>query len=555
MARIAFRSRTFHRLAVVGALLAAGVPLADGLKAASGSAGPTLFAPGLISTGDGESHVTFSPDGRRLYFVKQTPDFAHWTVVTSDRAGSGWSEPAIAWFSGRWDDADVSFSPDGETLFFISDRPDGEAGPPREDTDLFRMRRTAAGWDPPQRIAELGSAGNDWYPNQAASGTLYFGSEREKGNLGPKGTADLWRARWLGTRFAEPENLGPTINTAGEDIEAWVSPDESYLVFASKGRPDTLGSYDFYVSHQCDGAWTTPRPLGGGVNSPHWDFGGRFSPDGATFYFASNRPRAHRAGDAAALRGREGYLRLLEEVRGPGNGLFDVYTVPAADLGLASPCAPGGTAVQAPSPGPAVRVPRGAPAVIDGRMDDAEWSGAARQALPDGSSLRLQHDGKSLFLGIAAARPGFPSVCVFDGKAARVLHASAALGSVTYSRSGAEWTTEAKEFAYAMRDPALTEEARTERSAYLARHGWLASTFDMGQGRAQEVQIALEGLREPPALALAYFALEGNTGSVVRWPASLAAGDGCADEKLVRGHVPPRLELDPKTWAVLELDP
>lgn len=322
-----------------GAALYAGQLLPHGSIAAAVPKGPAVVAPGVVSTGDGESHAVLSPDGRSLYFIKQTPDFAHWTLVVSERVEGGWSEPAVVWFSGRWDDADMSFSPDASTIFFISNRPDGEAGPPREDTDLFRMRRTPAGWGPAERIAELAGPGNEWFPNQAASGTLYFGSERREGNLGPKGTADLWRARWLGTRFAEPENLGPTINTAGEDIEPWIAPDESYLVFSSKGRSDTLGSYDLYVSYQCDGAWTTPRPLGGGVNSPQWDFAGRFSPDGATFYFASNRPRPARAGQAAPLRGRDGYRALLDELRAPGNGLFDIYAAAAADLGLASPCA------------------------------------------------------------------------------------------------------------------------------------------------------------------------------------------------------------------------
>jgi len=242
---------------------------------------PVLFEPGLVSTGDSESHATLSPDGRSLLFVKLTPDFAHWTVVTSERADRGWSEPAVAWFSGRWDDADVSFSPDGTTLYFISNRPEDGEGNARADTDLFRIRRRVGGWGPVERIAELSSPGNEWFPNQSANGTLYFGSERREGNFGPAGTADLWRARWLGERFAPPENLGSRINTAGEDIEPWVAPDESYLVFASKGRADSLGSYD---------------------------------------------------------RGHQGYGQLLERLRAPGNGLFDVHSIATDALGLASPC-------------------------------------------------------------------------------------------------------------------------------------------------------------------------------------------------------------------------
>ena len=295
----------------------------------------TLVDPGVISTGDSESHATFAPDGNTLYFVKLTPDFAHWTIVVSERTGGHRGPPAIAWFSGRWDDADMSFAPDGNTIYFVSDRPDGDARAARPDTDLFRMRRTATGWSEPERIVELSSPLSEWYPNQARDGTLYFGSERRDGNLGPEGTADLWLARPQGDHFGAPQNLGPVINTAGQDIEPWISADQQTLIYASKGRADTLGSYDLYVSRRCGTGWSEPHPLGGGVNSAGWEFGGRLSPDQRTFYFGSNRaldPPAH------ALSGREGYAQLSAALRAPGNGLFDIYAVAADRLGTPASC-------------------------------------------------------------------------------------------------------------------------------------------------------------------------------------------------------------------------
>lgn len=131
--------------------------------------------------------------------------------------------------------------------------------------------------------------------------------------------------------------------------------------------------------------------------------------------------------------------------------------------------------------------------VIDGRMGEGEWDRAATQRLPDGTLIRLQQDGRHVFLGIAAAQQGFPSLCVAQGETVRILHASAALGSVTYKRSAQEWTTGDTEFVYGMRNTALTEEARAERSEYLSRHGWLASTYRMGEGRVYELQIPGRG--------------------------------------------------------------
>jgi hypothetical protein len=144
---------------------------------------------------------------------------------------------------------------------------------------------------------------------------------------------------------------------------------------------------------------------------------------------------------------------------------------------------------------------------------------------------------------------------VSDGKAVRVLHASAAIGCVTYSPSQKEWATDSTEFTYGMRNADLTDQARAERSDYLSRHGWVASTVNMGQGRVQEMQISLAALGPSTRLALGYFVADGGTGSVMPWPGSITSGDGCSDEKLVRGHVPPRLRFEPKTWATVRMDP
>jgi hypothetical protein len=203
---------------------------------------------------------------------------------------------------------------------------------------------------------------------------------------------------------------------------------------------------------------------------------------------------------------------------------------------------------------PPMTVPRGAAPVIDGRIDDAEWKGAAISTLPDGSTLRMKHDDAHLFLAISAAQSGFPSVCIATGDTIRVLHASAALGSVAYTRAGDVWSTRETAFVYGMRTTDLTDKARGERREYLARHGWVGSTFRMGDGRAQEMQISLDLVSKTPAIALGYFVMgTGSTGSVVAWPASMPPADGCADAELVRGAVPPQLRFAPASWVTLSL--
>jgi hypothetical protein len=316
-------------------LLASGAPGTVPAWEAEGPA-PTarLFAPGVISTGDDDAHVTFSPDGRHAYFLKNTPDFRHWTIAVVDWNGRGWGEPRVAPFSGRWAEGDLSFAPDGKTAYFVSTRPVAAGAGAKPDTDIWRLRRAADGWGEPEHVGELASDGFEWYPNLTADGWLYFGSERAEGNRGAPGTSDLWRARLHDGRFSAPENLGPALNTAGQDIEPWVSADGRMLLFASNGRADTRGSYDIYVSHLCAGGWSGPRNLGAEVNSSGWDFGPRPSPDGRYLFFTSNRVASDRPPERALS-----FDALLRTIRAPGNGLRDVYAIETAALALASPCA------------------------------------------------------------------------------------------------------------------------------------------------------------------------------------------------------------------------
>lgn len=202
-----------------------------------------------------------------------------------------------------------------------------------------------------------------------------------------------------------------------------------------------------------------------------------------------------------------------------------------------------------------IEVPRATAAIaIDGRVDEAEWVRAGRDRLSDGSTIRLQHDGRHLYIAIEAVGSGFSSFCIASEKSVRILHASAALGAVTYTRDGTDWTSASKAFDYGMRNPALTDAARAERAAYLNEHGWVASTEPMTKGRSQELQIELSGLGREPRIALGFFVIgSGNTTSVATWPKSMPATDGCAAPRLVSGYVPTPLRFDADSYAVLRL--
>jgi WD40-like Beta Propeller Repeat len=268
---------------------------------------PTLFAENLVSTGEYESHPAFTPDGRTLYFVRSTPQFTDWTIYVSEYADGRWSAPKVAPFSGKYRDADPFITADGQQLYFISDRP--VDGKPKTDMDIWVMDRTKVGdWGEPRNLgAPINTSASEWFPTLAATGTLYFGSDRPGGH----GKTDLYRATRKDGKFVEPENLGPNVNSGADEFEGCAAPDESFLIFMALGRPDSRGGGDLYISYRKEDKWTPAKNLGPKVNGPGLEISPYLSPDGKYFFFSS----ARRSEDTP--RGKRPDR--------PRNGLGDIY--------------------------------------------------------------------------------------------------------------------------------------------------------------------------------------------------------------------------------------
>lgn len=281
-----------------------------------------LFAPNAISTGDYELNAAFSPDGGTLYFTKATPDarMSHMTIVSARIQNGKWGAPEVAPFSGQYSDAAPAFSPDGTKLFFISKRPVGGTMP-KEDFDIWMVERKGKdGWSEPVRLdAPINTSGNEYCPGVAANGTLYFAAERPGG----KGGLDLYRARFVDGRYTEPENLGDAINSEHAEMDLYVAPDESYLIFASH-RPGQ-GNGDLYISYNRDGRWTPAQNLGDQVNTPAREYAPSVTPNGKFLFWTSDRGFGTEP-QAKPL----SYKELADKIHGPGNGLGDLYVI---DLG------------------------------------------------------------------------------------------------------------------------------------------------------------------------------------------------------------------------------
>jgi hypothetical protein len=308
---------------VTGALASCGAPPAAGPTipaaaappapaSASASASPELYGAGVFSTGAWDFFVAFTPDQRRALFCRADDTFVHYDIYETrlDERGH-WSAPVKPRFAARWSNADPHISLDGRRVFFISNRPISPAAgdAEREIHDIWTAVLGSDGeWSDPERLpAPVNDASTDrWSPAVSASGNLYFGSDLPGG----RGSDDLWVVRKAGDHYLPPENLGEAINTPGGEVEPWIAPDESYLIFSGIRRPDSLGGYDLYMSERVDGRWAPARRLPEPINSRSGEFNQSVSPDGRWLYFSSNRPNAGPFGprfddppDDAALRG------------------------------------------------------------------------------------------------------------------------------------------------------------------------------------------------------------------------------------------------------------
>ncbi len=110
---------------------------------------------------------------------------------------------------------------------------------------------------------------------------LYFVSDKSGGY----GGTDIWRSRRTGDSWDTPENLGPSINTPGNEMFPYLYGEE--LFFASDGHPG-LGGLDVFIAGEfAEGSYMI-RNAGYPINTRKDDFG-LITRNGRQGYFSSNR--------------------------------------------------------------------------------------------------------------------------------------------------------------------------------------------------------------------------------------------------------------------------
>lgn len=242
---------------------------------------PLMFAPGIVS-GHGfdseHSPAVFSLDGKEVYWTKKFRG----PILTMKQEKGVWTPPQPAAFCSEYGDGEPIFSPDGSKLFFLSFRPIQPDGPTDKE-NMWVTERSPGGWSEPNPVSPLINACHlHWLFSIAKNGTIYFASPREGGF----GANDIYRSRLVNGEYQEPENLGDVINTSGIDHTPFIAPDESYLIFVSRGRSASSRDFQFYISYRNkDGSWKEPIDLGKEIDSLGSGLCPAVTPDGKYMFF------------------------------------------------------------------------------------------------------------------------------------------------------------------------------------------------------------------------------------------------------------------------------
>ncbi len=247
------------------------------------------FLPDVVMQFPNVRDLSMSASGDEVYFTAQSRLEEVSVILSVKKENGNWSAPEIASFSGKYKDLEPFLSPDGLRLYFVSDRPLSTASNTPKDFDIWYVQRSSkrSVWSAPIRMkSPVNSEHNEFYPAVSENGTLYFTSDASTST----GKDDIFISKPKNGSYSTPVPLSNAINSEGYEFNAYIAPDESFLMFTGYGRKDGMGSGDLYISYKnTDGSWSKAKNLGGEINSKYMDYCPFVDLDTGTLYFTSKR--------------------------------------------------------------------------------------------------------------------------------------------------------------------------------------------------------------------------------------------------------------------------
>ena len=238
-----------------------------------------------INTTNLEYLPSLTVDGNKMIFnrrINSDEDF-----YESDKINGTWQKaiPVPGRINTNLNEGAENISQDGQWLIFTGcNYPEGMGS-----CDLYISYRNRNGdWGEAQNLGRTINT-DAWESAPSLSPDkkdLYFSSTRPGGY----GGSDIWVShRADNGAWQKPENMGPVINTAGDEGTPFIHADNQTLYFNSSGLPG-YGLSDIFVSRRNEkGEWQKPQNLGYPINTIDDEGSLIVSSDGKTAYYASDK--------------------------------------------------------------------------------------------------------------------------------------------------------------------------------------------------------------------------------------------------------------------------
>ena len=219
---------------------------------------PEIFTPGIVSTDYHDFGITFSKDGREMFFTRREDRQTGNRILHMKEKNGRWTKPAPAPFASDYRESEPNFSPDGKKIYFNSRRPVPEGIKTLNEMNVWIVQKKGDLWGEPYL---LGSPVMDIIPmmvTETLKGTIYTTGNVERG---------IYKADFENNRFNTPERLPEVIHTVNWAGHPYIAPDESYLIYDA--NIDSECSKNLFISYRLDeNKWTKPVNLSTYLNLP-----------------------------------------------------------------------------------------------------------------------------------------------------------------------------------------------------------------------------------------------------------------------------------------------
>ena len=254
------------KIEIQGAEYAKLAPAAENLTITNGgrklNTKTSEYSPALADGGETMYFAGFGTD--ELIVLDGKSEITEARVMTSKRGERGWEEPTpLDEVINRpgYHTGNVSLTPDGDRMYLSRMLLDGAK---ISESKIYLSEKGSDGWGPVKELVGVNGAYN---AKQAVVGelfgneVLFFVSDMEGG----EGGYDLYYAtRKSGEVYGDPVNLGPKINTPGDEVTPFYR--DGMLYFSSTGHP-SIGGFDIFSSEWDGARWSAPTNMGLGYNT------------------------------------------------------------------------------------------------------------------------------------------------------------------------------------------------------------------------------------------------------------------------------------------------